>query len=109
MGPEYRDIAMIFKVNPNIKLVSRVPKGRGKSEFGGYVKHYGKAISVEEWDATCNYYINHRWKDTNPMLLQRWKDRVGKAIHDRSDFGNDLIKWEDRITNKAFRLDEKKK
>jgi glycosyltransferase involved in cell wall biosynthesis len=109
MGPEYRDIPMLFKVNPNIKFTSRIPKGRGFSQFGGYVKHYGKAISVEEWDLTCHYYINHRWKDTNPILLQRWKDRVGKAVHVESDFCNPLVKWSERKTNKVFKLVENKK
>jgi len=104
MGPEYRDIPMLFKVKNGIKFIDRIPNGIGTKKFGGYVKHYGKAISVEEWDATCNYYINHRWKDTNPKLLQRWKDRVGKAVHSKSDFDNDLIKWEDRKSNKIIKL-----
>ena len=98
MGPEYRDIHMLFKVNGHIRFNQRIPTGYGrKLGLGGYVKHYGKAISVEQWDETCKYYINHRWNGgVNNMLLQRWKDRIGKAIHDKSDFGEELITWEDR-------------
>ena len=98
MGPEYRDIPMLFKVNDNIRFSQRIPTGYGrKTAMGGYIKHYGKAISVEEWDKTCDYYINNRWSGgVSAMLLQRWKDRVGKAIHEKSDFGKELITWDDR-------------
>jgi len=96
MGPEYRDIPMLFKVNPNIKFTDRIPTGIGIPKFGGYVKHYGKAISIEEWESTCEYYINHRWKTISDNLLQRWKDRRGKAIHSKSDFDRELITWDDR-------------
>lgn len=96
MGEEYREITMLFKVNPNVKFNSRVPKNVGKPCFGGWVKHYGKAISVEEWEKTCDYYINHRWKGVDDELYNRWKSRKGKAIHAVSSFGNKLIKWEDK-------------
>lgn len=96
MGPEYRDIPMLFKATPKLLFTQRIPKNKGIAKLGGYVKHYGKAISIEEWDKTCEYYINHRWKDTHPDLLQRWIDRRGKAIHTTSDFNRNLIKWEDR-------------
>jgi glycosyltransferase involved in cell wall biosynthesis len=97
MGVEYRDIPMLFKVNPNIKFTGRVPQGLSpRKAIGGYVKHYGKAISVEEWDRTCEYYINYRWKTVDENLWNRWKNRVGKAIHDKSDFGTELITWDQR-------------
>jgi glycosyltransferase involved in cell wall biosynthesis len=100
MGPEYRDIPMLFKAKPNIKFTQRVPLNIGNNiKMGGYVKHYGKAISIEEWDKTCQYYIEHRWDGVNNQLLQRWKNRVGKAIHTESDFNTPLIKWEDRNNN----------
>ena len=98
MGPEYRDIPMLFKINSNLRFQQRIPVNYSKKmALGGYVKHYGKAISVEEWDKTCDYYINHRWKDTHKDLQDRWKKRVGKAIHTKSDFDRDLIKWVDRF------------
>lgn len=105
MGPEYRDIPMLFKVHPTLHFTQRVPKNYGKPKLAGFVKHYGKAISIEEWDKTCEYYVNHRWKDISPELQQRWKDRIGKAIHTESDFGRLLIKWEDRMDpNKIIKL-----
>lgn len=97
MGGEFRDIPMLFKVNDRIEFKARIPYFHGLNmAMGGYVKHYGKAISVEEWDKTCEYYINHRWKNTDPVLLKRWENRVGKAIHTKSDFNTELITWDQR-------------
>lgn len=105
MGPEYRDIPMLFKVKEGLVFKQRIPSGIGNSKFGGYVKHYGKAISIEEWDKTCNYYTNHRWKDVNEDLQKRWLERVGKAVHEKSDFGNELITWDERKNiNKIIKL-----
>lgn len=105
MGPEYRDIPMLFKVKEGLFFKQRIPNGISNSKFGGYVKHYGKAISVEEWDKTCDYYINNRWNGINEELHKRWLDRVGKSIHEKSDFGNDLITWDERKNiNKIIKL-----
>lgn len=100
MGPEYRDIPMIFNVNEkDWHFNQRIPlptiiAGR---EFGGYVKHYGKAISIKEWEKDCDYYANVRWnKPIYTHLQERWKKRKGKAIHTKSDFGRELIIWEDK-------------
>lgn len=104
MGPEYRDILMLFRPNPKVLFRERIPyRVPGPYEIGGYVKHYGKAISIDEWEKTCDYYINHRGKDYIPMFTKKWQERKGKAIHTKSDFGFDLIKWEDRI-DKGFDL-----
>lgn len=100
MGCEFRDIPMLFRVSPYIIFKQRIPSNKPLPlMFGGYVKHYGKAISIEQWEETCKYYTDIRWKNRN-RLRQRWEDRKGKAIHTVSDFGNPLIKWEDK-DNKA--------
>lgn len=103
IGPEYRDIPMMFRVNPKLRFTQRIPRGIGNDlRFGGYVKHYGKAISVEHWEDTCDYYINYRWNGRQTALQKRWKDRKGKAIHVKSDFGRDLITWEKRKNEKLI-------
>lgn len=105
MGPEYRDIPMLFNVKENPKLFfnQRIPRNIAKSVLGGYVKHFGKAISVDHFDETCQYYINHRWNGINESLLNRWKGRIGKAIHTKSDFDNELIEWNDRFNEQKIR------
>lgn len=97
MGPEYRDIPMLFKTNKNIVFKQRIPEGIGNSQFGGWVKHYGKAISVEEWEKSCGYYVNHRWCGINEELYNRWLSRIGGAIHNKSDFDRPLITWDMRF------------
>lgn len=106
MGREYRKIYMMFKVTPKLKFVSRKPQGMLPSvEFGGYVKHYGKAMSEEQWELDCAYYAHVRWKDRQPELRKRWLDRMGKAIHIESDFGRPLITWEERtFTDKVVMI-----
>lgn len=99
MGPEYRDIPMLFRTDPKLVFKQRIPTGLvGPRKIGGYVKHYGKAISVEEWEKTCKYYIENRGSSFIPMFTNKWKSRVGKAVHTVSDFGSPLITWEDRKT-----------
>lgn len=95
MGPEYRDILMLFRPNPKIKFFSRTPTLLSKYRVvnAGFVKHYGKAISVDEWERKCQYYIKNL---AERGIKQRWQQRIGKAIHDKSDFNRELIRWEER-------------
>lgn len=97
IGPEYRDILMLFRNLPGIKFNHREPTLPKDSKVltSGFCKHYGKAISVKHWEETCDYYINHRF--TSGRLHKRWKNRKGKAVHTVSDFGLPLIKWDERI------------
>jgi len=106
MGPEYRNIPMFFKVRPSIKFTQRVPRGIGmNTAFGGYVRHYGKAISVKRWEDACEYYVDVRWADRKPKLRQSWEDRKGKAIHTESDFDRPLITWDERFdTSKIMEI-----
>jgi glycosyltransferase involved in cell wall biosynthesis len=93
MGPEYRDITMLFKPTPRVRFGDREPGGLGGNGLrAGYVKEYGKAFSEKEWEDTCDYYINYF-----PRWSRKWQARKGKFIHTNSDFGRPLIKWEDRF------------
>lgn len=95
-GPEYRRILMAFRNLPTLDYSS--PDQRevhlrhpGEVLNNGFVKHYGKGISVEQWEETCQYYANFF-----PKYSEKWKRRMGKAIHTTSSFGNLLIKWEEK-------------
>jgi len=100
MGPEYRDILMLFRKSAKPKwhlpdqreptLQKKYVRVKGPL---GFVRHYGKSISVEQWEETCRYYVKHF-----PMYSEKWKARMGKAVHEgTSDFGNSLIIWKDKI------------
>ena len=98
VGPEFRTIPFFFRNDPYLRyteldqrIVTLDPKLQ--IPIHGEIKHYGKGFSVEHWEETCDYYIRY-W----PKYAEKWRKRKGKAVHDGvSDFGNKLIKWEDRM------------
>lgn len=104
VGPEFRTITMFFRNSralsysqPDQRIVTLAPNAR--TVVAGYIKHFGKGLSVEHWEETCDYYIKH-W----PKYSAKWQLRKGKAVHDFvSDFNNPLIKWSDR-DEKGFPL-----
>lgn len=107
IGPEFRTIPFFFKNSPYLRyehpdqrIVTMEPNIQ--IPIHGDIKHYGKGISVEQWEATCDYYIKY-W----PKYADKWRQRKGKAVHKDylSDFGNPLIKWADRL--QGFSLEDK--
>jgi hypothetical protein len=103
LGPEYRNILIAFRNLPTLDFSS--PDQRevhlrspGTVLNEGFVKHYGKAISVQQWEDTCMYYSRYF-----PKYSAKWNKRRGKAVHTVSSFGNQLIKWEEKDT-KGFQL-----
>jgi glycosyltransferase involved in cell wall biosynthesis len=104
VGPEYRTIIFFFKNSqflsydqPDQRNVNLEPGIRVPIE--GIVKHYGKGLSIEHWEDTCDYYINF-W----PKYAEKWQARKGKAVHEhyRSDFGNQLIKFNKILSGKEI-------
>jgi hypothetical protein len=99
MGPEYRSIGMIFRMGSatgwHINDQRICSTSRNNFKHVGFVKHYGKAVSIEEWEKTCDYYSTY----FPEPYKTKWKNRKGKAIHTKSDFNRPLIKWEDRNNN----------
>ena len=94
IGPEYRNILMLFRNIKGLKYEKpdqRSPIVPGRIVVDGYVKHYGKAVSMEQWEETCDYYAN-----CFPKYSAKWKARKGKAVHTLSDFGRKLITWEEK-------------
>lgn len=93
-GKERRDIMMAWKNKPGVYFrtdeMARVPSGVPESEIIDrfYVQHYGKSLSVEHWEETCQFYIKQF-----PVFAEKWRQRQGKAIHSKSDFGTDLMNW----------------
>jgi len=98
LGPEYRNILMMFRNTPEVCYWAMdqreaTLKNGAKLLGAGYVKHYGKAISEEEWETTCDYYYKNF-----PQYSQKWFSRKGKAIHTKSDFDRPLIHWDEKET-----------
>lgn len=96
IGPEYRNILMVFRNLPSLDYSSPDQRevhlrSRGIVPQLGYVRHYGKAISVQQWEDTCTYYSIFF-----PKYSAKWNTRKGKAIHTKSSFEMKLIKWDQK-------------
>lgn len=99
-GVECRNILMIWRNKKSYTFrgldarePSEIPNNKIITKFS--CQHYGKSISIQQWEDTCNYYINNF-----PMYSEKWKLRVGKAIHTKSDFETKLMTWE-KVKNNA--------
>ncbi|MFN8060731.1 MAG: glycosyltransferase family 2 protein [Vicinamibacterales bacterium] len=96
IGPEYRPILMAFRNLPTLSY--SVPNQRavelgqpGRVADEGWVRHYGKAVSVGEWEETCDFYATYF-----PAYAAKWRARRGRALHAESDFGRPLVRWSER-------------
>lgn len=102
VGPEYRTIVFFFRNSPYLSYdkpdqrVVNLEPGIYAVE-SGIIKHFGKGLSVKHWDDTCDYYIDF-W----PKYAAKWVERKGKAVKKdmKSDFGNDLIKFNDVLSSR---------
>lgn len=91
-GPEWREIIFLFRNQPKMRFHlpdQRIVDGFEKPLHAGAVRHYGKAVSVREWEATCRYYANY----FPEPYRSKWLSRMGHAVHTESDFGRPLVKW----------------
>ena len=96
-GPEQRDILMLWRNCPEIHFAEghgRTPGGMSNVKIDLYCQHYGKSLSVEHWEETCDYYIRHFPFET---YGKKWTERKGQAIHTESDFNRPLYEWGDTL------------
>ena len=103
-GPEQRDILMLWRNRPQVHFAqqhAREPGGVDRESVDLYCQHYGKSLSVEHWEETCDYYIRHFPFDT---YGRKWLDRKGRAIHTQSDFMRPLYEWGDPLFASAIKI-----
>jgi glycosyltransferase involved in cell wall biosynthesis len=100
-GPEQRDILMLLRNRPEIVWAEsdgRTPRGMRSVKTDLYCQHYGKSLSVDHWEETCDYYIKHFPHDT---YGKKWTERKGKGIHTESDFNRPLYEWGETLFDNA--------
>lgn len=104
-GPERRDILMLWRHRPQVAfqgMDAREPVGVNQILTHFYCQHYGKATSIEQWEETCDYYLEHFPAET---YGKKWLSRKGKAIHTHSDFGYPLYTWGPILFAKSIPLE----
>jgi glycosyltransferase involved in cell wall biosynthesis len=103
-GPERRDILMLWRNRPEVFFAEgheREPGGISRLRTDLYCQHYGKSLSVEHWEETCDYYIHHFPFET---YGRKWLARKGRAIHTQSDFMRPLYEWGDVLFANAVKI-----
>ena len=103
-GPEQRDILMLLRNRSEICFAeqhAREPGGVERVRTDLYCQHYGKSLSVEHWEETCDYYIRHFPFET---YGRKWSDRKGQAIHTQSDFMRPLYEWGSMLFANAVKI-----
>ncbi|UPT90368.1 hypothetical protein HAP41_0000016380 [Bradyrhizobium barranii subsp. apii] len=103
-GPERRDILMLWRNRPEVIFAERQgrePGGVDRVKTALYCQHYGKSLSVDHWEETCEYYLRHFPFDT---YGRKWRERKGRAIHTRSDFMRPLYEWGEALFTNAVKI-----
>lgn len=104
-GPERRDILMLWRNSPKFfyeGLDQREPVCAPDARvITGpiHCKHFGKGISIEQWEETCDYYAKH----FPEPYASKWTARKGKALHAQSDFGTPLYEWPE-VKERALKI-----
>lgn len=94
-GPETRWTLAMFRLLPPLYVSRgdvREPQGLAASRVrrapAPVIEHFGKSISVEEWERKVDHYV-----DRYPAYRDKWEARRGRAVHDGvSDFGAPLLR-----------------
>jgi glycosyltransferase involved in cell wall biosynthesis len=104
-GPERREILMFWRNKPKIHFAehhAREPGGLEVIATDLYCQHYGKSLSLDHWEETCDYYIKHFPYET---YGKKWTERKGKGIHTESDFQRPLYEWGDELFANAVKIE----
>ena len=79
-GPEYRTILMLWRNLPSIYyegIDRREPAHNQNPVTMLRCQHYGKSLSEEHWESTCDYYAEY----FPEPYKSKWEMRRGKSVH----------------------------
>jgi hypothetical protein len=96
---------MLWRNRPEIHFAqhhAREPGGLKNVRTDLYCQHYGKSLSVDHWEETCDYYIKHFPFET---YGRKWMKRKGKGIHTESDFQRPLYAWGNTLFSNSVKLE----
>jgi len=103
-GVERRDILMLWQNRDSVRFVgldAREPTVSGRVDVNFFCQHYGKSLSYEHWEATCDYYSAYfPWVPYG----EKWSRRKGQALHERSDFGRALQEWSGALFENSIKI-----
>ena len=93
---------MLWRNRPEIVFAEgdgRTPRGMRSEEIALHCQHYGKSLSLDHWEETCDYYIKHFPFET---YGKKWTARKGQGIHTQSDFNRPLYEWGETLFANTF-------
>ena len=104
-GDEYEYSPLFFRHSPYLGFHHRDQRNmsvdpRLKTQhhaFMGKCRHWGKGLSVKKWEEKCHYYA----EVFGPKYAEKWRKRMGHAVHTLSDFGRPLVLWDDILHDRA--------
>ncbi len=95
---------MLWRNRPEVFFAEgheRQPGGIERPRTDLYCQHYGKSLSVEHCEETCDCYIRRFPFET---YGRKWLARKGQALPYRVDFERPLYEWGDALFSNAVKI-----
>lgn len=87
----FRTLRRIYVSRGDVREPQGLAGNRVRETAVGRIDHYGKAMSIAEWERKVDFYAAHY-----PEYREKWLSRRGAAVHHGvSDFGTALVRRDD--------------
>jgi hypothetical protein len=84
----FRAIPTVFVSRGDVREPQGFHPSRVQEAPSPLIEHYGKSVSVSEWERKVDFYVQHY-----PQYREKWLARRGAAVHDGlSDFATQLVR-----------------